>query len=367
MFKRATQALQTQAKRPIKFGLSLSIPLAFALALTSCSKLTPEQVFLESANNQLIRPYYLDLTAETKKLSVSVEQHCRNEEHSETLKNQWRNTMVAWQKAQAIKFGPLREHNLAWEYQFWPDKKNLVAKKLKPLLKADAPQTLESLNKSSVVTHGLPAIEYLLFDEQADKYGDQNAQCSLAQVIANHLAKTSEQLNTQWLQYESQLLNANTKNPEYPTQAHAVAVVIDSFLTQVENISNRKLTMALGLKIKGQRLNPYFLESWRSQHSKENLLANVSSVEDLMNQGGLGMYLGQKGHATLANNINKNLQDTRSAIEAMSASLFEQLNQQQSQAAKDLQDHLLQLTQHFKTDIPTALNIQLGFNNNDGD
>ncbi len=369
MFKRTTQPRQTQTKRSIKFGLSLSIPLTFALALTACSKPSPEQVFLESANDQLIRPYYLSLAAEAKTLSASVEQHCRNEENSESVKNQWRATMVAWQKAQAIQFGPLREHNLAWEYQFWPDKKNLIAKKLKPLLKTADEQTLESLKKTSVVTHGLPAIEYLLFDEQADKYGDQNAQCSLAQVIANHLANTSEQLNTQWSQYQTQLLGANAENPEYPTQAHAVAVVIDSFLTQVENISNRKLTMALGLKTKAQRLNPYLLESWRAQHSKENLLANVSSVEDLMNQGGLGMYLGQKGHAILANNINENVQTTRGAIEAMPTSLFEQLNQPQgqAQAVKDLQDHLLQLTQHFKTDIPTALNIQLGFNNNDGD
>ncbi|MGH1370829.1 MAG: imelysin family protein [Cellvibrionaceae bacterium] len=367
MFKCTTQPQQTRAKRSTKFGLSLSIPLTFALVLTACSKTSPEQVFLESVNSQLIRPYYLNLAEETKSLSAQVEQHCRSDENSVSLKNQWRATMMAWQKAQAIQFGPLREHNLAWEYQFWPDKKNLIAKKLKPLLKTADEQTLESLKKASVVTHGLPALEYLLFDEQADKYGDHNAQCSLAQVIANHLANTSEQLNSQWLRYQTQLLSANDKNPEYPTQAHAVAVVIDSFLTQVENISNRKLTMALGLNTKVQRLNPYLLESWRSQHSKENLLANVSSVEDLMVEGGLGIYLRQKGLATLAESITQNLQKTRYAIETMPASLFEQLSQPQAPAAVSLQNHLLQLTQHFKTDIPTALNIQLGFNNNDGD
>lgn len=359
----------------VKGSISLALLLILSLTLSSCSKPSPEQVFLESTNSQVIRPYYQALSQESRALATAAsamlaaasDQQCLTEESAETLKIQWRKTMSAWQKAQAIQFGPVREHNLAWEYQFWPDKKNLIAKKLKPLLKTAHEQTLDSLKESSVVTHGLPAIEYLLFDPAANKYGDHRAQCVLIELIATHLDNTSEQLNNQWQQYEIQLLSANIENPEFPTQAHAVAVVIDSFLTQVEQISNRKLTMALGLKTKTQRLNPYLLESWRSRHSKENLLANLNSVEQLVNQGGLANYLILKGHETLAAQIVDNLQQTRAVIESMQLPLFEQLTQQQADASKTLQAHLEQLTKHFKADIPNALNIQLGFNNNDGD
>jgi len=343
-----------------------SILLALMLGLSSCSKPSLEQTFLETVNTQLIRPTYTSLAHESKKLA-ELTQLCETPANRNSLKDQWRTSMTAWQKAQSIQFGPIREHNLAWEFQFWPDKKNLIAKKLKPLLKAANLQNQESLKSASVVTHGLPAMEYLLFDDSVNQRGNLQAQCELVQLIGDNIADTSELLDAQWQQYQTQLLNANVDNPEYPNADHAVAVVIDSFLTQVEQMSSRKLTMALGLKIKSQRLNPYFLESWRSQHSKENLQANLSSVETLLAQGGFHHYLSQKGHAELAESITNNLLQTQVTLDEMSSSLFEQLSAQDDTASQSVQSGLATLTRQFKIDIPAALNIQLGFNNNDGD
>lgn len=358
MFKSASHGCQRVATG--------SILLALTLCLSSCSKPSLEQTFLETANAQLIRPAYASLTQETEKLA-ELSQACETPAKRSELKQQWRASMVAWQQAQSIQFGPIREHNLAWEFQFWPDKKNLIAKKLKPLLKTANTQSQESLKNASVVTHGLPAMEYILFDDSVNQRGDLQAQCKLVRLIANNIATTSSLLDTQWQQYQTQLLNANADNPEYPNADHAVAVMIDSFLTQVEQMSSRKLTMALGLKTKSQRLNPYFLESWRAQHSKENLQANLSSVETLLNQGGFHHYLSQKGHVELADAIADNLQHTQAALDKMSTSLFEQLNAQDAETSQSVQEGLAKLTRQFKVDIPTALNIQLGFNNNDGD
>ncbi|MAZ88596.1 MAG: hypothetical protein CL693_13230 [Cellvibrionaceae bacterium] len=351
--------------RSLPFKQTLWIGLV--ACLSACAPSTPEQRLLIDVNEKLITPLYTDLAVSSRDLASATATVCGDNRSLDTLQTPWRDVMTAWQKAQTIQFGPIREHNLAWEFQFWPDKKNLIAKKLRPLLSQAEQQTQQTLSQASVVTHGLPAMEYLLFDDSAKQRADDKARCALLTLMANNLATTSQQLQQQWQAYQPLLLSASPDNTEFPTEKHAVAVVIDSFLSQTEQMSGRKLTMALGLNTKSQRVNPYFLESWRSQHSKENLLANLAAIKSLMTEAGLSRYLAEQGQQALADNIQSALSDTQAQLTAMTQPLFEQMNQQNTETTAAVQQGLEALTRHFKVDIPNALGIQLGFNNNDGD
>jgi len=341
--------------------------IGLVACLNACAPSTPEQRLLIDVNEKLITPLYADLVVSSRTLASATTVACGNNHSLDSLQIPWRDVMTAWQKAQTIQFGPIREHNLAWEFQFWPDKKNLIAKKLRPLLSEAEQQTQQTLSQASVVTHGLPAMEYLLFDDSAQQRADDKARCALLTLMANNLATTSQQLQQHWQSYQPQLLSASPDNTEFPTQKHAVAVVIDSFLSQTEQMSGRKLSMALGLNTKTQRVNPYLLESWRSQHSKENLLANLATIESLMTEAGLARYLTEQGQQPLADNIQVALADTQAQLMAMTQPLFEQMTQQTTETAMGVQQGLEALTRHFKVDLPNALGIQLGFNNNDGD
>ncbi len=341
--------------------------MGLVACLSACSPSSPEQKLLLDVNEKLIAPLYTDLAASSRALASATATACSNNRSLDTLKAPWRDLMTAWQHAQTIQFGPIREHNLAWEFQFWPDKKNLIAKKLRPLLSKAEQQTQQTLNQASVVTHGIPAMEYLLFDPSAQQNADDKARCTLLTLIADNLATTSEQLQQQWQAYQPLLLSASPDNAEFPTEQHAVAVVIDSFLSQIEQMSGRKLTMALGLNTKAKRVNPYLLESWRSQHSKQNLQANLAAIESLMTDAGLHHYLSQQGQQTLADNIQTTLTDTQAQLTAITQPLFEQMSEQNIEAALGVQQGLDTLTRHFKIEIPKALGMQLGFNDNDGD
>ncbi len=355
--------INTTCRSPLKHTLWIGL----VACLSACSPSTPEQALLIDVNEKLIVPLYSDLATNSRALASATATACSDNLSLDTLQTPWRNAMTAWQKAQTIQFGPIREHNLAWEFQFWPDKKNLIAKKLRPLLSKAEQQTQQTLDQASVVTHGLPAMEYLLFDTSAQQRADDKARCALLTLMANNLATTSEQLQQQWQAYQPLLLSASPDNTEFPTEQHAVAVVIDSFLSQTEQMSGRKLTMALGLKTKAERVNPYLLESWRSQHSRQNLQANLAAIESLMTDAGLHRYLNQQGHQALADNIRTTLAETQAQLTAITQPLFEQMSQQNTEAAISIQQGLDTLTRHFKIEIPKALGIQLGFNNNDGD
>lgn len=344
---------------------------AGTLSLTGCGTKPPEAEFLQRLTDQVIVPQYASLQTTSTDLAQTLTQYCDATATAPTLaqvQQQWLNTMDAWQTVQPIQFGPVRDKNLGWEMQFWPDKKNLTAKKVQQLLNSQDALDEPRLQKASVVVRGLPAIEYLLFDETLSATTQAPRQCQLLRLTADHIQATSAQLRQGWSDdYQHTLLNPGPDNAQFPEALQAVAVVIDSYMTQLEQIKDRKLAQPLGIKTSKQRLNAYQLESWRSQHSRANVRNNISSIATLMNEGGFYDYLVARDQQTLADDIQSSIAQTLSAINASDTSLFIELSNADSTNLQAMHDQLTGLLALFKTQLPAALNIQLGFNNNDGD
>ncbi|BFM16189.1 imelysin family protein [Maricurvus nonylphenolicus] len=326
---------------------------------------------MQQVTEQQIIPGYQTFASNTQHLANSLSLYCSEnlqQEQFKQAKQQWRNTMDSWQSIQAIQFGPIQENNLGWELQFWPDKKNLIAKKNKGLLLEDSELSDERLQKASVVVRGLPSLEFLLFDPKALSYGDQQRRCDLMQGIAKHLVNVTHKLHQQWQTEHAQLLmNPGTENPLYPEDKQAIAVVLDSFLSSVEVIKDRKLGQALGLKARKQHINPYLLESWRSQHSLENIRHNISAVKTLMETGGFSAYLNSQGQQALNLKITQSLETVYTDLHKTDKTLFINLGEGEAEQWQAVVKQLGPLIQLLKHDLPAALNIQLGFNNNDGD
>jgi len=343
--------------------------LALAATLLACEKPSPEQQFVETSNAYYIAPGYQSLAQQIALLAAEVQQSCAGPANVDKpkLQQQWRVAMAAWQGIRAINFGPIEDHNLAWELQFWPDKKNLVAKKLRPLFKRALELDQASFAKTSSVAHGLPALEYLLFDSTVAQRGSSLQQCQLMVLIAEHLKNVSADLNLHWQQYQTTLLNPGPKNTSFPEAKLALAMIVDSQLNILEQSSNRKLTTALGLKSSKARVNPYMLESWRSQTSRQNLQANINGVATVFFHGGLQVYLQAKQQQALATAIEQQIKAVLALLDAPQPSYFKQLQSQQLANAKAVQTALSKLTQLYKHQLPQALELQLGFNNNDGD
>ena len=344
----------------------ISVLLTSLLLISGCSQRTPEQQFLHATTSQVIQPAYRDLAKQSQLLLATITEHCPTDD--DASRTQWRNTMASWQRIQAIQFGPIRDLNLAWEIQFWPDKKNLVARKNRSLLQEEQAITLERLQKASVASRGLWSLEYLLFDAQTKTLSTPQRRCQLQAAAAENLASVTQQLSAAWDEkYAAVLTTPGETNDDFPASGNAIAAIIDSYLTHLEIIKGRKLAPALGINNRAKRSNPYLLESWRSQHSLTNLRLNLEALQRLMHQGGLEDFLMAKQQPQLAAEINAHLQQLLEKLPAAEAGLFTLIKEQDVDAITAVYQQLPELIALFKRELPGKLDLQMGFNSNDGD
>ncbi len=346
---------------------SLLAVVMLAVALIGCEKSDPNTELLQSFHTQLAQPAYAKLVSVTE-LNQARTQQCDPQNLASFLtdaQQSWRQTMAAWQEARVIRFGPIVEQRLDWEFQFWPDKKNLVAKKALALLKKDQPLDEQTLEKSSVVLHGLSALEFMLFDPSAQEKAQPERFCELTQWIGQALHTNAQRLQKSWDQQSSEFLAPGDQSEFYPTFEVALGKIVDSYLITLENVSKQKIGSVIG-EHSESKANPYFLESWRSENSWQNISANLIATHRFFHEGGFLSYLQSLGHESLATELNGALLRVNQKSAQVKAPLFSQLDEK-SPALRELQSAVINLKNLLKNKATDALNLPIGFNDNDGD
>ena len=142
-------------------------PLGLALlslTLTACSPADPQQQVSQALTDGVILPIYSAWHEADRQLAASALAFCSGQQNLAEARQAFATAQSAWAAVQPALLGPLAEGNRAWQVQFWPDKKNLVARQVEALLNKKPDISPADLDKSSVVVQGLTAYEYLLFD-----------------------------------------------------------------------------------------------------------------------------------------------------------------------------------------------------------
>lgn len=352
--------------------------VALAVLLAACGRSVEQQMLLDTGE-KVILPLHESFLANSLALSQSVERFCartqRNTADLAALRDRWIAAMNAWEGIQNIQFGPVTEDNHAWKVQFWPDRKNLIARKTQQFVKRDD-ISLATLQEASVVIQGLSAIEYLLYDTPAETLlQDKDAgrrYCEHLHAAALNLHEVADRLYRGWHPASGNFLAVWTQpgpdNIHYPDAATSTAALIETLVYGLEVIRRDKLERPLALATQGQP-NSYLLEWWRSRQSLPAILINLRSLQQLFNAGGgtgLNTLLVERGNRQLAGDINRQFDQALSlgaAIEGIDAPS----RGDTPLALRQLYELLGKLLSHIKHDVPAALNITLGFNANDGD
>lgn len=347
------------------------LPVIFALLLSACAK-DPAQEALSLTVDNAILPLYQQFTGATEKLLADNEQYCKRPDTDglTIIQNQWRETMSSWQSAQVIAFGPIAEDNQAWHLQFWPDKKNLTARKVEALLDSEQAIDTTALKKAGVIVQGLTAMEYLLFDPASNTVEQlaQTRRCQLLVEQARQIHSVANRVFDSWRSgYARQFSNPGEDNPEFKDSASALGALVDALVLEAELVGRRKLEEPLGLSGRVKIPQPYAAESWRSGHSLANIAANLQGIETVFNAG-LAQYLHEKGEAALVQNIQAQLTTATGLLTALKQPLFEAVhNEEQHQALTALHSEIVRLIALLKRELPPAIGVTLGFNSNDGD
>jgi predicted lipoprotein len=359
--------------------------LILATSLISACSPAPANRVLQDTTLRSIVPGYQQFAESSSQLSRAASQFCaapvQNSEELSTLRDAWRHTALSWAAVQNLQFGPLLEDNQAWKIQFWPDKKNLIARKVESLLRSDSPLDREKIDKASVVVQGLSSLEYLLFDSSAgqiQRYQDKTShrRCDMLTAVSQHLQGVASGLYDAWRSddgdYTSHFTHTGKDNPEYPDDSVAMANLVDSLVAGVELIERDKLARPLGLDNDSGQAQVYLLEWWRSQYSKEMIIANLIALQTLFRAGdgyGLDDYLsGQKQHSDLSLAIDEGFVRAINSAHNQPGSLFIAATSPEHRPKLEaLYSDIRTLANLLKNELPEALGISLGFNSKDGD
>ncbi|MEO0444345.1 MAG: imelysin family protein [Pseudomonadota bacterium] len=342
--------------------------LLVIITVSGCGQKTPDSQFFQTLSEKLITPSYRLLTQQSQTFYTATTQ-CQstlNHSNSSAIHSEWRNTMAAWQTVEWVRFGPMAELSQQWQLQFWPDKKNIIGRKMKALLNKEA-LSIEDVKQAGVIAQGLPAIEYVLFDDRAAHIASIQQRCKLLVLVAEQLKANTLMLYNSWIDYSAKQINTLNATQHNKTMT---ILVINSLVQQLDRMVNQKIASPLNLGDNNKRINAYFLESWRSDHSFNNLKHNISAIDTLFNAGGLIEYLQGHDQQPLIDNISAKLLSIKTIISSdlplASLDLIDNPKVSQS-AILPLYTELDELRNLIKGDLVNALNIRISFNASDGD
>lgn len=219
------------------------------------------------------------MAGSNQQLASSAQAFCQGEQTLEQAQEVFLQAQQAWMALQPLLIGPLNEGNRAWQIQFRPDKRNLVARQVKQFLKANPQPSLEDLQRGSVVVQGLSAYEYMTFDPQLDLTDAVQKQryCPLLQLISTHQQQLTDDVLSQWQGSEGMLAQLTQfPNQRYAEPLEALTAILQAQVISLDGLK-KKLALPLGLN-KDNVVQPTQAQSWRSQASLNNLSAEVESA-----------------------------------------------------------------------------------------
>lgn len=355
-------------------ALVSSALVSSALLSTSVAAAPAEQDW-QALNNTLVQqhilPRYQQLQSSSETLAAQSASLCQSFSPAqlEITREAYHQTMSAWQALQHIQFGPIQNLMRNFSMQFWPDKKNLIGKQVAVLLKEQKPETLDTeyMFQASIGVKGLPAMERLLFADQAENTLANNSYaCRLNSTIATYIELNAQGTVSEWQDFATEISNAGDGESYYESHQEAAVDMMKAMVEPIEVIRDLKLLRPLG---KGDKLRPKRLESWRSLRSLENLQINISTLHDIYSGGEnrVKAMLENQGDTALAEELDTLFKDADRQLAEIPGPLYTTLTEGQTAA------QLIQLSDTLKVlhiGLLTAmqkLDVQLGFNSRDGD
>jgi hypothetical protein len=357
------------ALRPVLGGITGA--LLGSLLLTACSPADPFAETSKALTEQVLLPAYVDWAETDRRLAASAIAFCADNEPLDQARQAFVEAQTAWAGLQPLLIGPLGEGNTAWQVQFWPDKKNLVARQVNRLLDDKPDLTRADLDEASVVVQGLTAYEYILFDPDLaiSESATRARYCPLLVAIGEHQQRLSAGIVEQWKAKEgmaAQLLEFPSSR--YAEPREAVAELLRVQVNALDGLK-KKLGAPLGRQTKGHP-QPFQAEGWRSDTTLASLDAALAAAQRLWqgDQGNGLRALLDDSQSPLAERIDQGYAELRAGIAAVQPPFAERLAEAEGRdQLSALYKQLDALHRLHQTELARALGVQIGFNAHDGD
>lgn len=352
-----------------------SLLAAACLALVACSeteKVNLDQQITQALGEKVYQASYMQWWHNNRNLAGSAQDFCSGKQDLAMARQVFEGTNKTWEALQPLMIGAIAENNRAWQVQFWPDKKNLVARQVKQLINRKPDLTQADLEKASVVVQGLSAYEYLLYDkdidfnnpEQKDKY------CHLLTTIAKHQEMLAQSVYDTWNQKGGMLSDLSQyPNEQFAEPLEALTIMLQAQVTALDSLK-KKLGAPMGRGLKQPTAAPFQAEGWRSGLSLSNMQATVESAQKLwLGVNDLGLrQLALEQDKAIVTRIDQAYTDVLTNLAGFDKPLTELVvDSSQAEKLENLYKSFDRLHRLHERELARVLGVQLGFNANDGD
>ncbi|KXS53528.1 MAG: hypothetical protein AWU57_2093 [Marinobacter sp. T13-3] len=343
--------------------LSQALCLSVAAFSFNVQAANPSQVEAQARKlwHDNIETGYQHLNGQTQAFAQRAQRWCASptSEGRKEVEQAWQEAFLAWQAVRFVDFGPVEANNRAWQFQFWPDSKNLIARKARYLLSADdapAPSTIED---AGVAAQGFPMAEYLLFDEtlnNSDQALPAERSCRVLTLVAGHIGNNTEELLNDWQAFEEPYLS----NDQYRDAS------VRAGMNALEILEERRLAQPMGLRGTGKR-SVYTADAWRSGKSLATVQATLEGLEQYFLPSLLPL-LRNSGQPELADRIEAQFEEVLENFPALDTPMAPLLaNDREFARLQGLWVDVSQLTTLVNDQAAVAIGVVRGFNSSDGD
>lgn len=361
----------------------LIVVVVVSAQLTSCfNEPFDRKAMLESLGSDVVIPMYEAFADETATLVDDAKAFCNGTSGSrlEDLQDQWKAARFAWKRTEIINFGPSVEQpwRLGPKIDSWPVREDTVEANLA----SDQPLTFEVVRTLGASSRGLATMEYLIFDPDGvgialEKFeNDDNGQrCNYTVALAEDLQVNADAMVRAWSpqgdDYLGDLLAAGEPGAPFMSIRDATNEVVNRMLFLTENIMREKLGAPLGLD-SGGAPRPERVESPYSDHSIEDILANLEGLENLYrgrfeSRQGIGVQLWVRWYSPDVDwQMLTEITESRWAIEAIPPPLRHAVVND-PELVRAAYDQIRELRNAIGVDVINALAGSVTFNETDGD
>jgi predicted lipoprotein len=262
-----------------------------------------EQV-VDAFVNQVVAPNHQQLVKQSRALSTVLDALATNPDakHLDAARTAWQQLRNTWERGESWAFGPAETGGFDANLDDWP----VNQKDLSTALASGAitPELFAKLTTSAKGFHGIEAVLYGAGGSRPAASQLSGAQLTYLSQAGADLATNAEGLAEAWR-------GAKGFGTTFKGNANdAVAEILQGMVGTLEEIAAEKLGASLESRKKTD------LESFYSDNTRADILANVAGVQEALKRSGLLRLIASRDEQ-LASSLQQVLDKTQSHAQAL--------------------------------------------------
>ncbi len=331
-----------------------------------------QKVLFENLGTNLILPAYQDLVQKVTDLELAVNEFTATPNNIKltSLREKYIDSYQAWQVASFYEFGPASAENLALSVNAYPTNAEEIDKNIQ-----DNTSPQDNLEK------GFPALDYLLFgiaendDQIIEKYNSDALAENRKTYLKSVIVDLKKRINGTYDLWQGSYLQTFVTK-EGNDAGSSLSLFVNAILSRYEaDLKNSKFGIPAGVSVGQIEPLPEMVEAIYSNNSKALALTGITTFIEIFegkNGTGLSDYLKELGTKAsdgtpLEEKIISQLNDAKMQIQNLPETPLNEVIKSDKTPVADIYYTLQQAVIYLKTDMTSALSIQVSYQDGDGD